>query len=155
VPIDPSSQSVQQGVNKLHVKGMSTAQITQAVQQVEKQHGVIVFDLHNAGTNMNAYCTESGDNDTGSAAVPFIEQAISSQLGQYGAQDVTQKSATIGGVPGVRTSYHLPASGVTFYGGQLEVAPKPDRICFVTLTGSRDYFPASDLSVAAATARFP
>ena len=59
-------------------------------------------------------------------------------------------------MPGVETSYQLNSSSAgTIHGSQLEVLPKPDKACFVTLTVVHGQSADNILSVAAATAQFP
>ena len=71
------------------------------------------------------------------------------------ATHITQKDLEIGGVPGVETSYQLnsPSEG-TIYGSQLEVLPKPDKACFVTVTDGKGESEGNVLGAAAATAQF-
>jgi hypothetical protein len=59
-------------------------------------------------------------------------------------------------VPGVETPYQLHSSGAgTIYGSQLEVLPKPDKACFVTVTDGEGQSAGDVLIVAAATVQFP
>jgi len=52
------------------------------------------------------------------------------------------------------TTYLLNSSAGTLAAGQLEVAPKPQEFCFVTLTTSQGTFSKSILATAARTAQF-
>ncbi|MBO0819678.1 MAG: hypothetical protein J2P26_02380, partial [Nocardiopsaceae bacterium] len=72
------------------------------------------------------------------------------------ATHITQKELTIGGVPGLRTSYQVTSSAIgTAYGSQLEVLPKADKACFVTLTTLDPRTEDAILGQAATTAQFP
>jgi hypothetical protein len=75
------------------------------------------------------------------------------EFAKLGATNITQKDIEIGGLAGVESSYQLSsASAGTIYESQLEVLPKPDKACFVTVTGGSE---GNVVSVAAATAQFP
>ena len=82
-----------------------------------------------------------------------MKAAAAAEFEKAGATHITQKDLEIGGVPGTEISYQQSSSGAgTLYASQLEVMPKPDKACFVTVGGESE---GNVVSVAAATARFP
>ncbi len=54
----------------------------------------------------------------------------------------------------MQTSYTLSTASGTLDAAQLEVLPKPDRGCFVTLTAAKGQLPKDVLPVVARTAVF-
>jgi hypothetical protein len=103
-----------------------------------------------------SHCVADGITEAGSAGIGYIKSLLAGEFDKI-ATHVTQQDVVIGGVPGVETSYDLTSSAAgTIPATRLEVLPKPDQACFVTLTtlGS-SLSAASILRVAAATARFP
>jgi hypothetical protein len=152
-----SLASAQASLRQLGLTGAKAATITRAIPAMEKDRGVIAVDRASAtsgfASNLNAYCVDSGTDLTGTDMVPAFRQVTSQLQQQLGATNVTSTAKEIGGVPGVETTYHLQSSGFgTIYGSQLEVAAKPHKACYVTLSEGR---PVDDvLSVAAATAEF-
>jgi hypothetical protein len=162
VAIDLAKETMQQAAKAVQIKGVSSSALLQAMEQLQKLHAIVVYDLRSVtagpshfATNLNAYCTPSGVNNTGSSGVPIIKQEAVSQLQQAGAQHFTQQDVTIGGVPGVQTSYQLSSGSGTIYATQLEVLPAQDKACYVTLTGTKGQFPTADMEVFASTAQFP
>lgn len=162
VAIDLAKQSIQQGAKAIQIKGVSSSTLIQDMEQLQKFHAVEVFDIQavtsgasHFATNMSAYCSSSGVNNTGSSGIPLMKQSIAGQLNQVGAKNLTQQDVTIGGVPGVQTSYQLSSATGTIFGTQLEVLPAPNRACFATLTGTAGQFPVADMKIVAATAQFP
>jgi hypothetical protein len=93
----------------------------------------------------------------GSAAVPSLKQVAKSEFEQQlGATNVTTADKVVGGIPGVETRYQVSSTTVgTIDGGQLEVASKPGKTCFVTLSAAASQFSDDILAHAAATALFP
>lgn len=158
-----TTQSLQNAVTKLGVRGISASTLVQDMQSLQKVHGIFVLDVSDAvsnpkhfAPNLNAYCVASGVTETGSAGIPFIKSLVASEFAKI-ATHVSQQDVVIGGVPGVETSYQLnSAADGAIPAVQLEVLPKPDQACFVTLTtlGSNQS-PAGILRVAEATAQFP
>jgi hypothetical protein len=59
----------------------------------------------------------------------------------------------VGGIPGIRTSYTLTTSLGATHAAQLEVLPKADHACFITLTGGGT--PSSPLTKIAPTVQYP
>lgn len=162
VTVDLATQTIQQAAKTFQIKGISSSSIVQSMESLQKTHGIVVFDIASIdatsshfATNLNAYCTSSGVNNTGSAGVPLIKQAMAGQFRKIGAQDVTQQDVMIGGVPGVQTSYRLVSSSGPVYGTQLEVLPAANKACFVTLTGAPGQFPSNGMPIVAASAQFP
>ena len=162
VEVNPAKETMESAAKQLNLPGLSASTLVQEAETIEKLHGIIAIDLASAvkspehfTRNINAYCVTSGINDTGSAGVPFLQQAAKTEFSTI-ASDITQRDVEVGGVPGVETSYQLSTkSGMKIGAAQLEVLPKPDKGCFVTLTYGSPQDEGNYLNVAAATARFP
>jgi hypothetical protein len=163
VAVNLAKETIESAAKRTGLRGVSGSTLIQIMEALQKLHPVFVFDVKRAisgpqhfAPNLSAYCGASGVTDVGSAGVPFIKAAAAAEFQKVAATDVTQKDVEIGGVPGVETSYQLSSSSEgTLYGSQLEVLPKPDKACFVTLTAGNGQFPDNVLRVAAATAQFP
>jgi hypothetical protein len=163
IAVDLAKQTIDSAASKLGLSGVSAATVVQDMESLQKLHAVIVYDVKAAvdssqhfAPNLNAYCLASGVTDVGSAGVPLLTTEAAAEFEKLGATHVTQKDLEIGGVPGVETSYQLTSSSVgTLYESQLEVLPKPDKACFVTVTAGEGQSEGSVLAVAAATAQFP
>jgi hypothetical protein len=155
--------SAQAAASKISINGMSNASLVQDAQELQKLHSVVVWDVNSVADssqhfarNLNAYCLSGAGIGVGTAGVPDLKTAAAGQLESQGATQVTQQDLTIGGMPGVETSYQLTSSTVgTLYGAQLEVVPKSDDACVVTESWGEGESGGSVLSVAAATAEFP
>ena len=161
VEVNLAQQTIESAAKKLSVHGLSTATIIKDMESLQKSHAVIVYNVAAAiassshyAPNLSAECTSSGVTEAGSAGVPFVKEVMATEFGKIAAH-VTQTDTGVGGVPGVQTSYQIAAGNGTVYGSQLEVLPKPDKVCFVTLTAVKGQFDASVLQVAARTAQFP
>jgi hypothetical protein len=161
VAVDLSRENARRAAARMRLPGISQEQLAQTLASLQKLHAVFVADARSAATdarhrqtNLNAYCLSSGVSDTGSAGVPLLKQQAAAEFRQLNAGHVTQKDVRVGGVPGVQTSYTLSTALGTLQAAQLEVLPKPDRACFVTLTAGQGQFPRHVLPVAAATAVF-
>lgn len=163
VVVNPAKQSIASAAKNAGLKAISPAALAQDMTSLQKLHGIIVFDVKSAvdspdrfTRNLNTYCDDSGVTEAGAAAVPFIKAAASAEFGKLGATHITERDLEVGGVPGADTSYQLQSSTEgTLYGSQLEVAPKPDQLCFVTLSFGEGESGGDVLSTAAATAQFP
>jgi hypothetical protein len=153
-------------VNSIARLGLTRAAVNTFVPQVKQfqqlHAGLAVDDSGGATTNSGqipdniaAYCLDSGTDLTGSSAVPTIKKQLTSEFDGLRVADVSMGSVSVGGVPGLETTYLLDSSGGTLAAGQLEVAPKPQEFCFVTLTTSLGTFSKSILSTTARTANFP
>ena len=161
--VDPTKESINNAASKLDVPGLSAATLAQDLQTMQKLHGIMVVDGKSAvddpnhfARNLNEYCASSGVTDTGSAGVQLLRSGAVAEFQQMGATNVTQKDIEVGGVPGLETSYQLNSPNVgTLYGSQLEVLPKANVACFVTLSVDASEPAGNILSVAAATAQFP
>lgn len=161
--VDPAKESIKNAASKLDLKGISAGTLVQDLQTMQKLHGVMVVDAKSAvddpshfARNLNAYCSTSGVTDTGSAGVQLLRTGAAAEFQQMGATNVTQKDIEVGGVPGLETSYQLNSPNMgTLYGSQLEVLPKANDACFVTLSVDAREPAGNILSVAAATAQFP
>lgn len=163
VAVNLATETLESAANKLDLSGVSATTLVQDMESLEKMHAVIVYDVKSVvessehfARNLSAYCTTSGVTDVGAAGIPFLKQILVPELEKSGATHVTQRDLEIGGVPGVETFYTLisPTEG-PLYGSQLEVLPKPDKGCFVTLTVGKGESRGKVLSTAAATAQFP
>ena len=149
--------------SKISIGGVGSAALVQDIQELQKLHALAVWDVNSAADspqhfarNLNAYCFQGAGIAVGTAGVPALKSAASSQLGSQGGTHVTQQDVTIGGIPGAETSYQLASSASgTFNGAQLEVAPKQDEVCVVTESFGEGQSAGDVLSVAAATAEFP
>jgi hypothetical protein len=163
VAVNLAKETIESAASKIGLSGISATTIVQDMESLQKLHGVIVFDIKSAvdspqhfARNLNAYCVVSGVTDVGAAGVPLLKTDAAAEFEKSGATHITQKNLEIGGVPGVESSYQLSSSSEgTLYGSQLEVLPKPDKACFVTLTVVTGESAGNVLSVAAATAQFP
>jgi hypothetical protein len=163
VAINFAQQSLQQAISQIGLHGVSQATVAQDMQALQKLHAVYAIDVKSIfssakhfATNISAYCTSSGVTETGSAGVPLVRPVAAAELQHVGAQNLRQTDVEVGGVPGVETSYTLSTSGAgTLRGAQLEVLPKPDRGCFVTLTAAAGHFPRAVLAAVAPTVRYP
>jgi len=162
VSIDLAKESIDAAAKKLAVPGLSASAAEQDMSALQKDHAIFAYDIasvtsdpNHFARNINAYCLPSGVTDTGSAGIPLLQQSAKTELATIGT-DITQKDITIGGVPGIETSYKLNnASGGEILESQLEVLPKSDVGCFVTLSYSGSEGAGNYLAVAAATAQFP
>lgn len=163
VAVNLAKESIESAASRIGLKGISASTLVQLMESLQKQHPVIVFDVKSAqdsprdfARNLNAYCIVSGVTDVGAAGVPLIKTEAAAGFQRLSATNVSQRDLEIGGVPGVETSYQLNSSSAgTIYGSQLEVLPKPDKACFVTLTVVQGQSADNILSVAASTAEFP
>jgi hypothetical protein len=163
VPLDPTKQSIQKIASEAGLSGISAATVEQDLETLQKLHGILVVDAKFAIDNpqkfapsLNAYCSDSGVTDVGADGVPLLTTGAAAEFEKSGASHVTQKDLEIGGVPGVETSYQLSSSSKgTIYGSQLEVLPKPNVACFVTLSVGEGESAGNILSTAAVTAQFP
>jgi hypothetical protein len=160
--IDPTKESMKRAASRLKVRGLSAAALTQSMERMQKLHGLVVLDMKSAvddpdhfARNLNAYCSTSGVTDAGSAGLQLLRTTAAAEFEKAGATHITQKDLEIGGVPGVQTSYQLSTQNMgTLYGSQLEVLPKPNDICFVTLSFDARESAPGVLRTAAATAQF-
>jgi hypothetical protein len=162
VAINLAKETIQAAASKAGLTGISATMLMQDMTSLQNLHAVIVYDVkyavdspNHVAPNLNAYCLNSGVTDVGAAGVPLIKTSATAELGKLGATHITQQELEIGGVPGAETSYQIHSSSVgTIYGSQLEVLPKPEKVCFVTVTGNGEP-ESSVVSTAAATAQFP
>jgi hypothetical protein len=151
-------------VNSIAKLGLTSAAVDTLVPQVkqfQQLHAALAVDAKGPAPssgqfpdNISAYCLDSGTDLTGSSAVPTIKKQLTSEFGRLQVADVSMAGMPVGGVPGLETTYLLDSSTGTLAAGQLEVAPKPQEFCFVTLTTSQGTFSKGILSTAAQTAQF-
>lgn len=162
VTINLAKESIQSAAKKVSLKGISSTALIQDMESLQKLHALFVFDVKAAvdspqhfAPNLSAYCGSSGVTDSGAAGLPLIKTGMAAELQKQGATNVTQKDVKVGGVPGAVTYYQLSTTaGQTIYGSQLEVLPKSDKVCFVTLTMGKGQSLGYVLGVAASTAKF-
>jgi hypothetical protein len=161
VTADLSRETAQRAAARIHLPGISEQQLIQTLESLRKLHALFVADAGSAAadprhrqTNLNAYCLSSGTTESGSAGVPLLKQQAAEEFRQLNAGHIRQEDVQVGGVPGVQTSYTISTGLGTLQAAQLEVLPKPDRACFVTLTAGQGMFPGHVLPVAAETAVF-
>lgn len=160
VTVNLANETIQSAANKLNLHGISAATIVQDIESAQKLHAVLVVDLKAAvdspqhfTPDLSAFCSASGVTDAGAAGVPILKTLSAAEFAKVGATHITQQDLEIGGVPGVETSYQLSSSSAgTIYQSLLEVLPKPDQVCDVSVTGESE---GDVVSVAAATGRFP
>jgi hypothetical protein len=163
VAINLAKETIQSAAKKIGLSGITASNLVKDMETLQKVHAVMVFDVKSAvdspkhfAPNLSAVCVASGVTDVGAAAVPLIRTGAAAEVEKEGATHLSQKDLEIGGVPGVETSYQLNSSSEgTIYGSQLEVLPKPDKACFVTVTAGARQSEGNVLSVAARTAQFP
>jgi hypothetical protein len=144
VTVNFSQQTLEAGIKKLGLHGVSQGTLNQGLQALQKLHAVYAVDTRSIAsspghfaTNVNAYCTSSGVSASGAGGVSILRQSAVTELQQLGAQNLSQADIKIGGVPGVQTSYTLITSGAgALHAAQLEVLPAPERACFITLTAT-------------------
>jgi hypothetical protein len=159
VSVNFTGQTLQQAVRKLKQYGISQSAIAAAQNVLLKLHGVYAIDPETIvtspgrATNINAYCGASGITEAGSSGRYFLRSSVAAGFRQAKATGIRQVNLMVGGIPGVRTSYTLMTSLGATHAAQLEVLPKADRICFITLTGGKA--PASLLTTIAPTVQFP
>jgi hypothetical protein len=156
-----TNETAQEAASEISLHGVSTSALVQDLEALQKVHGIVAFDTSSIASspehfarNINAYCTSSGVTEVGSAGVQTLKKEEVSGLRDE-ATHISQKDVEIGGVPGAETSYELSSSTGLMYGSQLEVMPKPDKACFVTLSVGSGQSQSDFLAVAAATAQFP
>jgi hypothetical protein len=162
VTVNFAEQSLQDAIKKIGLHGVSQATLVQELQGLQKLHAVYAVDIMSAAssprhfaTNINAYCTNSGVTESGRAGVAILRQSVATQMQQINAHNLSQTDVKVGGIPGVKTSYSLSTSGAgTLHAAQLEVLPKPDRACFVTLTAAGQV-PRAVLAHIARSVRYP
>lgn len=156
-----SETTAANSVAKLGLNSEAVDTLVPQVKQFQQLHGALAVDPNGPATNsgqfpdnIGAYCRVSGTALTGSSAVPTIKKQLTSEFGGLQVDDVSMGNIHVGGVPGLETTYLLNSPAGTLAAGQLEVAPKPQEFCFVTLTTSQSAFSRSILSTAAQTAQF-
>jgi len=161
VQVNLAKETIQQAAKRADLRGISASELAQMMQSLESLHPVFVLDVAAAVSsprhvtpNLSAYCVRSGVTEAGSAGVPLVRSVAAAEARKF-STNISQRDVMIGGVPGVQTSYQLSsASAGTLYGSQLEVLPRADKACFVTVTAGNSELPDSVLRVAAATAQF-
>lgn len=151
-------------VNSIAKLGLTAADVDTLVpqaKQFQQLHAALAVDAKGTAAksegfpdNIGAYCIVSGTDLAGSSAVPTIKKQLTTQFDGLQLSNAAMDDTTIGGVPGLEATYLLNSSAGTLAAGQLEVAPKPQELCFVDLTTSLGTFSESILSTAAQTARF-
>ena len=93
--------------------------------------------------------------EVGAAAAALIKPHLASVFeSMLGATHVTEKDVEIGGVPGLESSYQYSTKLGAVHASQLEVLPKPNFVCDVTVSAGPDVPTGAIVSTAAATAQF-
>jgi hypothetical protein len=162
VAIDLTKLTAAAAAAKISIGRTSSAGLVQDIKSLQKVHAVAVWDVKSAADtpqqfarNLTAYCFQGSGMGVGAAGLPDLKSAVSNAIASQQGTHVVQQDITIGGVPGLETSYQLTSSASgTFYGSQLEVVPKPDDACIVTESWGKGQSGGNVLSVAAATAEF-
>lgn len=164
IRLGSSVPEIKAALSKLGLSATAQATVDQYLPNMKKLNAAVAVDTESAttapghfATIINAFCAADGANQAGSAAVAGIKQAAVSEFKQaFGATNVTATDKVIGGIPGVEVTYQQSSATVgTIDTGQLEVAVKPGKACFVTLTAAAGQFSNAILSEAAASAQFP
>lgn len=160
--LDLTSEST--AVNSIAKLGLTKAAVDTLVPQVkqfQQLHAALAVDAKGTSPssgqfpdNIGAYCVNSGTDLAGSSAVPTIRKQLTGEFDRLQVSDVATDNTTVGGVPGLETTYLLNSSAGALAAGQLVVAPRPQEFCFVTLTTSLATFSKGILSTAAQTAQF-
>jgi hypothetical protein len=131
-----------QAIRHFALKGLSSNQLTSALTEVSRHHGIFVVDLASIGsqgfaTNANAFCTPAPlvPGAVGSSALQSAVQSdLRAQYARIHAHVLSMSSATIDGDPGVKDEITLTsAAGLTFSEFQYTVLSKAGRACSVTL----------------------
>jgi hypothetical protein len=160
--LDLTSEST--AVNSIAKLGLTKAAVDTLVPQVkqfQQLHAALAVDAKEKAAasgqfpdNIGAYCVNSGTSLAGSSAVLTIRKQLTSEFGALQVSHVSMEDMPVGGVPGLEATYLLQSSGGALAAGQLAVAPKPQEVCFVTLTTSLATFSQGILVTAAQTAQF-
>jgi hypothetical protein len=135
-----------QAIRHFALKGLSSNQLTSALTEVSRQHGIFVVDLASIGsqgfaTNANAFCTAAplapgavGSSALQSALQSAVQSDLRAQFARIHAHVLSMSSATIDGDPAVKDEITLTsAAGLTFSEFQYTVLSKAGRACSVTL----------------------
>jgi hypothetical protein len=162
--VDMTSETT--AVNSIAKLGLTSSAVVnplvQQLAQYQQEHPAVAVDATGTAArsgqfadNIIAYCAGSGTDLTGSSALPDIKKTMTTQLDGLEVTGVSTNSLAVGGVPGLVTTYQVLSSTGMLAAGQLEVAPRPGEICFVTLTTAPGTYSKSIISTAAQTAQFP
>lgn len=145
VTVDLAELNIAQAEKRMQIKGVSNDTVDSSLQSLKKLKGLMAEDGDSAttapghfATNLNAYCLASGVQESGSAGLSAMRQAIAQEFRQeLHAQNIKIVNDTLGGVPGLKTSYTLQSTSAgTLHATQLEVLPKAGRACYVTVTAA-------------------
>jgi hypothetical protein len=162
VTVDLAEMNVKQAEKQMQIKGVSSQTVDSSLQSLKKMDGLMAEDGGSAGsapghfaTNLNAYCLASGVNESGSAGLSAMRQAITQEFEQdLHAQHIKSVDANLGGVPGLKTSYTVQSvSAGTLHATQLEVLPRAGRACYVTVTAAGQV-PSAVVQAAESTMRY-
>jgi hypothetical protein len=166
IRIDATEKTIENAARNVNFKGVSSAEIMQSLRAIQNLNGIAVYDLdsnvirrQHFAPNLSAYCSASGITDAGAAGVPFLKSVMANEAAKLHAKLTSQRDLQVGGVPGTQISYQITSlangTDVTNYGWQVVVLPKPDKVCYMTLTTRDTQTAANIINVAAATAEFP
>jgi hypothetical protein len=162
VTVDLAEMNVKQAEKQMQIKGVSSQTVDSSLQSLKKMDGLMAEDGGSAAsapghfaTNLNAYCLASGVNESGSASLSAMRQAITQEFEQdLHAQHIKSVDANLGGVPGLKTSYTVQSvSAGTLHATQLEVLPRAGRACYVTVTAAGQV-PSAVVQAAESTMRY-
>jgi hypothetical protein len=167
VTVDLSKAPTGGAAGQLKVPGLSAADLTADIAELEKVHAVFAADTakdaqpskdqpskEHYTRNLSAYCGDSGVTESGRAGLADLASSARSEFTSV-ASNITQTDLMVGNVPGLETSYQQHSGTLgTLYGSQLEVLPKPGQVCSVTLTAVTPQPNSPILAVAALTAQF-
>jgi hypothetical protein len=162
VTVDLAEMNVKQAEKQMQIKGVSSQTVDSSLQSLKKMDGLMAEDGGSAAsapghfaTNLNAYCLASGVNESGSAGLSAMRQAITQEFEQdLHAQHIKSVDANLGGVPGLKTSYTVQSvSAGTLHATQLEVLPRAGRACYVTVTAAGQV-PSAVVQAAESTMRY-
>lgn len=163
VTVNLAEMNVKQAEKQMQIKGVSGETVDSSLQSLKKLDGLIAEDGGSAAsapghfaTNLNAYCLASGVNESGSAGLSSMRQAITQEFEQdLHAQNIKIVDANLGGVPGLKTSYAVQSvSAGTLHATQLEVRPRAGRACYVTVTAAGQV-PSAVVQAAESTMQYP
>lgn len=161
VSVNLATETVDEAARNIQLRGVDVATVEGLMQAGLAHHPVFVFDVASSASdpkhfarNLSAFCTSSGITETGSTAAGLVKEALKSEFATM-ASDITQRDIMIGGVPGLETSYKLNTGLEDIREAQLEVLPKPNVVCIVSLAYTPAEGAGNVLDMAAATAQFP
>ncbi|WP_153539133.1 hypothetical protein [Actinomadura macrotermitis] len=141
--------NLEEGLDKLGLKGPSAATMRQSLQQLQQQKAVFAIETESAAkgyaTSVNGLCSPSA---TGS--LDQLKASVRLGLTKIGARNVQVTDTLVAGVPGVKTSYELNSQLGVLTGRQYMVN-SGGRSCTVTVTAKQGDMPADTDRIADTT----